>query len=102
MILIPGALALSMALAASPPSWSEPQAPYRIHGNTWPPEPRRDLLEIPFRICPEVPSAWGRFLIGRPQDSDDGARGPVHCGRKVCGHTCRGRAVVRDDDAHSG
>lgn len=35
MILIPGALALSMALAASPPSWSEPQAPYRIHGNTW-------------------------------------------------------------------
>lgn len=35
MILIPGALALSAALAAAPSAWSEPQAPYRIHGNTW-------------------------------------------------------------------
>lgn len=35
MIQFSGALALAAILFAAPSSWSEAQAPYRIHGNTW-------------------------------------------------------------------
>jgi metallo-beta-lactamase class B len=35
MIQLSGALALAAALTATPAAWSGPQAPYRIHGNTW-------------------------------------------------------------------
>lgn len=35
MIQFSGALALAATLFAAPSSWSEAQAPYRIHGNTW-------------------------------------------------------------------
>lgn len=35
MIQFSGALVLAATLFAAPSSWSEAQAPYRIHGNTW-------------------------------------------------------------------
>jgi metallo-beta-lactamase class B len=35
MIQLSGALALAATLFTAPSSWSEAQAPYRIHGNTW-------------------------------------------------------------------
>lgn len=35
MIQFSGALALAATLFAAPSGWSEAQAPYRIHGNTW-------------------------------------------------------------------
>lgn len=35
MILTTGTLALAAVLSAAPSSWTEAQAPYRIHGNTW-------------------------------------------------------------------
>lgn len=35
MALFPGAIALAAALFAAPSTWTEAQAPYRIHGDTW-------------------------------------------------------------------